>query len=178
MAPLSLASCAACCSCSYAVPARPARFTAARRTLQPRGLMPWGRWPALLPPLQAAGDGGPPPESSDGDARVEALEAALRSRKGVKAKQAEAARSASAPRSKTEFAEWKEGGLFPEGWEQMDPLEKVRPATLWSSRGCNACQQHKPVALCLGLPNLPSPDLPVPSVSRLLRLTPARPCCP
>jgi hypothetical protein len=65
-----------------------------------------------------------PVESTDDEARLEALEASMRAKKGAKLTATPASRKSSAgPDSR--FAEWKEGQLFPEGWENMDPLEKM-----------------------------------------------------
>ena len=58
------------------------------------------------------------------EARLEAMESRLRATGG----------SSAAPRSRSaasqekpagQWAAWKEGQLFPEGWEEMDPVEKA-----------------------------------------------------
>lgn len=71
----------------------------------------------------------------DEESRLEALESSLRARKGaVKAPSssssdingnAGASGSGQSNRKVPGTAEWKEGQLFPEGWEDMDPLQKV-----------------------------------------------------
>lgn len=77
------------------------------------------------------GSGTPPPpkqeSSADDERRLEALEAAARARKGVKAEQADAFRGSRPAQTSggRGTAEWKEGQLFPEGWEEMDPLQKA-----------------------------------------------------
>eukprot|EP00887_Chlorella_sp_A99_P002104 scaffold21.g2104.t1 len=73
--------------------------------------------------VRAEGPTPPPPASEDDDARVEALEAAVRARRGPKPQQGGTQKPAA---GRKEFADWKEGSLLPEGWDQMDPLEKVR----------------------------------------------------
>ncbi len=65
----------------------------------------------------------PPVASTDDEARLEALEASMRTKKGAKLASAASSRKSSTPDS--QFAEWKEGQLFPEGWDKMDPLEKM-----------------------------------------------------
>jgi hypothetical protein len=82
--------------------------------------------------LRAQEGGSPPPppqQELDEERRLEALEAAAKARKGTKADQAETMRGARSARSSQSsgsgMAEWKEGQLFPEGWEEMDPLEKA-----------------------------------------------------
>ncbi|KAL4857326.1 hypothetical protein ACK3TF_002610 [Chlorella vulgaris] len=80
-----------------------------------------------------AQEGGTPPPSQqqqDDERRLEALEAAAKARKGVKAEQAEAMRPSRPAKASSSsangMAEWKEGQLFPEGWEEMDPFTKVQ----------------------------------------------------
>lgn len=71
----------------------------------------------------------PPQQDLDGERRLEALEAGAKARKGVKAEQAEAMRPSRPARASSSasggVAEWKEGQLFPEGWEEMDPMQKA-----------------------------------------------------
>lgn len=79
------------------------------------------------------------PSIPDGESRVEALESSLRAKKGSKpsgigTQQSNAVNTGG-------MAEWKEGQLFPEGWETMDPLQKAteiymgkRGFLFWSNR--------------------------------------------
>jgi hypothetical protein len=59
------------------------------------------------------------------DADVEALEAIVKSRKGVKAAERASFKGKQQEPPAPGDAVWKEGALFPEGWEDMNPLEKV-----------------------------------------------------
>ena len=70
------------------------------------------------------GPGEPQIASTDDEARLEALEASVRTKKGAKLAAASSSRRSSAD-SGSPFAEWKEGELFPEGWDNMDPLQKI-----------------------------------------------------
>jgi hypothetical protein len=75
---------------------------------------------------RAQGEQGPSPPPLDEEARLEAFEASVRAKKGSRAAQEEAQRARSArPEPFDEGVPWKEGSLFPEGWDQMDPLEKA-----------------------------------------------------
>lgn len=121
-------------SCSYAVPAQLRARTLTRLGLAASPALPntaVRRCTPLRPRAEGQSNNSSTPPG-DGDARVEALEAAVRARKGTKAQQVEArrpgggARGSSSSSGTSQFAEWKEGSLLPEGWDQMDPLEKVR----------------------------------------------------
>lgn len=64
------------------------------------------------------------------DSLLEALEASIKSRKGTKAAQSEALRptprpATAKPTNDGTKANWPEGQLFPDGWEEMNPFEKV-----------------------------------------------------
>jgi len=67
----------------------------------------------------------PAAASKDDESRLEALEASVRAKKGAKVAAAAASSRQPSASSGTRFAEWKEGQLFPEGWDNMDPLEKM-----------------------------------------------------
>lgn len=71
------------------------------------------------------GNGEPPIASVDDEARLEALEASVRAKKGAKVAAAGSSSRQSSTDAGSRFAEWKEGQLFPEGWDNMDPLEKM-----------------------------------------------------
>eukprot|EP00878_Enallax_costatus_P004180 GHUV01004409.1.p1 GENE.GHUV01004409.1~~GHUV01004409.1.p1 ORF type:complete len:173 (+),score=26.78 GHUV01004409.1:150-668(+) len=65
---------------------------------------------------------------SEDEARIEALEGQLKKGKGQRAARQIPIRGVTPkqqPSSVSTRAEWKEGKLFPEGWEQMDAFEKV-----------------------------------------------------
>ena len=66
-----------------------------------------------------------PSIDEDKEARLEALEASIRAKKGAQAANNRAASNASSQPSPGPYAEWKEGELFPEGWDEMDPLKKM-----------------------------------------------------
>jgi hypothetical protein len=109
------------------------------------GSMPQRLPRVILPSLSLGGtriraSASPPPEPSssasaekgkkleeDEEARVEAFESRLRSGSGGGAAKASVSsrRDGSAQPATGQRAEWKKGSLFPEGWEQMDPLEKA-----------------------------------------------------
>lgn len=116
---------------------------------------------------QEGGSAPPPPEQQqqqqDDERRLEALEAAARARKGVKAEQADAFRGSPAARRAAQAAagnmpEWKEGQLFPEGgWAAAagassaaravlsrrwfaEPLPAPLPALTWPSCCCCCCR--------------------------------------
>lgn len=63
----------------------------------------------------------PPAAPVDEEARLEALEASVRSKKASRP----AASSRQSSSSGSRYAEWKEGELFPEGWDEMDPIQKI-----------------------------------------------------
>jgi hypothetical protein len=67
----------------------------------------------------------PPLASTDDESRLEALESSMRAKKGAKVASAAASSSRQSAGPDSRFAEWKEGQLFPEGWDQMNPLEKM-----------------------------------------------------
>ena len=103
-------------------------------TLLPSGTLPVTCLPAVLAGraqrhvvlTRAQQDGaGPstPPPAEDEESRLEAFEAAVRAKKGVKAVQAGTAPRR--PQAASDEVEWKEGSLFPEKWDEMDPLEKA-----------------------------------------------------
>jgi hypothetical protein len=64
----------------------------------------------------------------DAEARIEAIEAASR-KSGGKARRQMTIKNMTPKQEESAFgrdrAEWKAGQLFPEGWEQMDPVEKA-----------------------------------------------------
>ncbi|PRW57443.1 hypothetical protein C2E21_3932 [Chlorella sorokiniana] len=106
-------------SCSFSAAASSSRRTVPVR--RPR-----------LAVVRAQEGGSPPPtqqQQEDDEARIAALEAAARARKGFKAEQAEAFRGSRPAKASSSgsggMADWKEGQLFPEGWEEMDPLQKA-----------------------------------------------------
>ena len=81
----------------------------------------------------------PSPSPVDEEARLEALEASVRTKRGVR--NSAAASSRRAESSGSRYAEWKEGQLFPEGWDQMDPIAKFteiylgqRGILFWSTK--------------------------------------------
>lgn len=70
-----------------------------------------------------------PSADDEAEARLEALEAAAKRKGGAKTVQQPARKEqAESPG----FAEWKEGQLFPEGWEEMDQVQKV--TELWAGQ--------------------------------------------
>lgn len=80
-----------------------------------------------------------PAPSVDEEARLEALEASVRAKRGAKPSSPRVSGAASS--SGGAYAEWKEGELFPEGWDQMDPLQKAtelytgkRGLLFWSTK--------------------------------------------
>ena len=78
-----------------------------------------------------AGDGDGPDEVTQQaeEERVEAFESRLRGGDGAggkRKKNMNEVESGNAPMSGgNRRAEWKKGQLFPEGWEEMDPIEKA-----------------------------------------------------
>lgn len=64
-----------------------------------------------------------PPKSTDDEARLEAFESSLKAKKGAKPLEGGAARRP--PANPNGLAEWKEGELFPEGWDEMSPVKKA-----------------------------------------------------
>ncbi|KAL4538835.1 hypothetical protein Ndes2526B_g02887 [Nannochloris sp. 'desiccata'] len=105
------------CNCSYQ--------TRIFRKIKPTvlGHTRLNRHPAVVRAGQVPGE--PPASSTDDEARLEALEASVRAKKGAKVAAAAAASRQTSASSDSRFAEWKEGQLFPEGWSNMDPLEKM-----------------------------------------------------
>jgi len=61
------------------------------------------------------------------EARLEAMESRLRATGGSSAapRSRQGSSAASQEKPAGQRAAWKEGQLFPEGWEEMDPLEKA-----------------------------------------------------
>lgn len=99
-----------------------------------------------------AADGDPPsaaapaaPVTADDEARIEALEASTRKAKGKAAARRQIPIRNVTPRPTEEFAsnraEWREGALFPEGWEGMSLPERLaelylgrRGALFWATK--------------------------------------------
>lgn len=78
----------------------------------------------VLTRAQQDGEGpASPPSAADEESRLEALEAVIRAKKGVKAVQMGSAQRGS--QMDPNEVEWREGSLFPEKWSEMDPLEKA-----------------------------------------------------
>jgi hypothetical protein len=61
----------------------------------------------------------------DEESRLEALESSLRARKGAVKTPSSSQPTNNDARKVPGTAEWKEGQLFPEGWEDMDPFQKA-----------------------------------------------------
>ncbi len=83
----------------------------------------------------------PAPSAVDEEARLEALEASVRTKKGARPPAPGGRGSGRASSFDDPYAEWKEGQLFPEGWEKMDPLQKAtelylgkRGILFWSTK--------------------------------------------
>lgn len=57
--------------------------------------------------------------------RVEAFESRLRSSSSSSGKAQRMSTKMAEPDGRRGRAEWKKGSLFPEGWEEMDPIEKA-----------------------------------------------------
>lgn len=90
--------------------------------------------PGRLAPIHATNDrnADTKPSSSamvsEDEARIEALENQLKKAKPQKAGRQIPVRNMTAKRQDSSVsprAEWKEGKLFPEGWEQMDAFDKI-----------------------------------------------------
>ena len=74
---------------------------------------------SYLPSIIPRAQGG---ENEDEEARVEAMESMVRAnKKGT----VSTTRGPAQDTPRRARAEWKEGSLLPEGWEEMNPLEKV-----------------------------------------------------
>lgn len=78
-------------------------------------------------PRAADGDDVPNTDDEKEEARLEAFEARLRSSSSSSGSMSRQKKNG--PSSDTQErrgrAEWKKGELFPEGWEEMDPIEKA-----------------------------------------------------
>jgi hypothetical protein len=75
----------------------------------------------------AGGDDVPKTDEEEEEARLEAFEARLRSSSSASASVNRQKKNASGSDMQQQRgrAEWKKGELFPEGWEEMDPIEKA-----------------------------------------------------
>lgn len=61
----------------------------------------------------------------DEEGRLEAIEASMRAKRGSAKKTNERVSEMSMSSNSGGMAEWKEGSLFPEGWDDMNPLQKI-----------------------------------------------------
>lgn len=61
----------------------------------------------------------------DEEARLEAFEARLRSSSSTSSSTQRQKKRASSSQERGGRAEWKKGSMFPEGWDDMDPVEKA-----------------------------------------------------
>ena len=66
------------------------------------------------------------PAQIDEESRLEALEASMRAKRGGSKRTNDQATTPATASSSGAMAEWKEGSLFPEGWEEMDALQKAK----------------------------------------------------
>jgi len=74
-----------------------------------------------------------PPKPTDDEARLEAFESSLRVKKGSKSLDGAAARGPSpSTQESSAWSEWRAGELFPQGWENMDPVQKA--AEIWMGK--------------------------------------------